>query len=156
MGTPLLSLSGVTSSFFYLSPQALPYYLPTYLLTAIPFLIEERLADLRGAILTTYPMDFLELMINVLIPPADLEVWAALKHLPSTALDPWNRDLQDLSEREHFLRFVGQFALPKRRAIGQFVEFTCIARLLYATMPDCFSQEEIAKLRHCWVEPMGE
>lgn len=165
VGEPLITLPGVTASFSFLSPQASAYYLPAYLLTAIPGLTAMRLVTLRGENFLQHPelssyLKVIDPTIQRLISPPEVAVWEALRHVPPEVLDPRNRDIRGLSEADYFLRFAGQLTIPQRRAVGRFVAYLLQTYPFY-TPPihtteqplDCETQEEIDALRRCWVEP---
>ena len=90
VGAPLLSWDMVSWSLNFMSPLARAYYLPAYLLTALPILIAMRLADedfpyVWGKVPS---LEFVGHIINILTPPVGLDLWAALAHLPPEALTP--------------------------------------------------------------------
>jgi hypothetical protein len=150
VGDPLLSWTRVTWSLLSISPQAHAYYLPAYLLTALPLLAAMPFEDLPSVEGKADPFEVVSQIIHALVPPPDLDVWKAVAALSPETLGP----KKDLKARyaENFLRFIGYLTLLQCHAIRLFVEFTFVTYPLY-THPSHSATEEMAVLQQCWVRP---
>ena len=147
VGEPLLAWTSLPMSLWDMMPAAQAYYLPGYLLTALPLLAAMPMGLLPWVEGRPDPLQFLEDTIRVLIPPVDLAVWEALPHLPPERLVPTYADHTWLSDEEAFLRFVGQLTKPQCCAVRQWVLFAL------AIDTDWGSLVEMEALRSCWAEP---
>lgn len=150
IGTTLLSWPGVTSSRFYMSPRALAYYLPAYVLTALPLLVvlpSEPCLAFDGQV---SPLEFVGDTLDMLLPPSDAIGWDDLAHLPPEGIAPSQQPLA-VSTAEDFLRFVQCFTAPQKRVVQRFVAFALQTYPLYSPSGRC--QQEVALLTQFWLQP---
>lgn len=79
VGDPLLAWGGVTSSWTFMSIPARLYYIPAYILTALPLLVTMRFEDLPYVSGRADPLEFVGETIDALTPPPGFKVWEALR-----------------------------------------------------------------------------
>lgn len=138
-------------SYLALSPQALAYYLPAYLLTAIPYLrdclfLADRRPEWPSNDIAAYAS------LNALTPPSNPSaVWDAVSRLSQGDLDVTNKDMPVTGTPEYFVRFAGLLNSMQRNAIKSFVAF---ALNTYFSQKREWEVDQINKLRQCWVEPL--
>ena len=151
VGAPLLSWLCVTWSRFQMTPRARAYYLPAYLLTALPFLVmfpyEPFVAAPEGQV---NPLGFVGDTLDMLLPPTDAIGWDDLADLPPEGFAPSSQPLV-ASTAEDFLRFAQCLTAPQKRVIQCFVAFALRTYPLYVP-PGC-CQQEVTLLTRFWLQP---